>query len=650
VNVYKEKVELLKTYAHAYYVNDNPIVTDEIYDKLYHEVILLEASGSTIDRTSPTQRVGDAIIDAFHKGEHIERMWSLEDLFDHKELLLWIERANKQGKVTNFVCEPKFDGASLNLIYIDGLLQKAITRGDGVVGEDVTHNVRTINSIPLQISEKSRIEIRGEIVISKDDFELINEDRAKSGENLFANPRNAAAGSLRQLDSAITAKRKLLFYPWGVGTHTLEYSDITDVMNYVYTLGFKRAPYMKICTNADEIDEAYETIKTMRDDISMMLDGMVIKVNSISLQNELGFTVKSPRWASAYKFPALEKMTKLKGITLQVGRTGVITPVAEVEAVNIEGVVVERATLHNFDEIERKDIRIDDEIIIIRSGDVIPKIIKVILEKRAKDTNPITRPTHCPVCGSEVLNETALIKCQNLSCDARIVGSLSHYTSKKCMNISGVGEKIIETLYQQDLVHGIEDLYHLQAEQLEGLEGFKSKKIENIITSISESKARDCWRFINGLGIEHIGEVASKSLCNAFGNEFYLKNMEEITALDGLGEEMAASIVEFSHVNRTKIEKLIEIIGPKVALKIDIEDSLITGKTFVITGTLSQSRGFFKEKIEALGAKVSNSISKKTDYLLAGDEAGSKLDKANSLGVNILDEVAFNVLIENNAT
>jgi DNA ligase (NAD+) len=643
---YPEKIERLKRYAHAYYVLDNPIVTDEVYDLLYHEVVALERlDENSIDPTSPTQRVGGAVIDAFNKGEHKKRMWSLEDLFDHNELLLWIDRANKQGSVSEFVCEPKFDGASLNLIYEEGKLIQAITRGDGAIGEDVTHNVHTINSIPLEISEKSSIEIRGEIIISKDDFEKINDDRAKNGENLFANPRNAAAGSLRQLDSNITAKRKLTFYPWGVGEHTLSYRSVYDVMHYIYELGFKEPPYIKICSTPNEIDEAYVAIKTMRDSLSMMLDGMVIKVNNIALQNELGYTVKNPRWASAYKFPALEKMTRLRGITLQVGRTGVITPVAEVEAVNIEGVVVERATLHNFDEIERKDIRIGDEIIIIRSGDVIPKIIKVILPSRPKSAVAIKRPTHCPVCGGEVLNETTLIKCQNLSCDARVVCSLSHFTSKKCMNMDGVGEKIIETLYRENLVHTIGDLYQIRASDLEGLEGFKRKKIENILSAIEGSKGRECWRFINGLGIEHIGEVASKTLCDAFGAMFYQKSVDEISALDGIGVEMAGSVVEFAHVNEARLEGLIELIQPKAVVKEISESSPIIGKVFVITGTLSESRGFFKEQIESLGAKVTGSVSKKTDYLLAGDEAGSKLEKANKIGVKVLDEEAYNTLI-----
>ena len=356
---YTEKTSLLKSYAHAYYTLDNPIVTDEEYDRLYHELVAAESEHPEwIDPESPTQQVGGEVIDAFNKARHLERMWSLEDVFDRSELEAWVERANKQGTVESFVCEPKFDGASLNLIYENGRLKQAITRGDGEVGEDVTHNVQVIPSIPKKIGLDGLIEIRGEIVIAKEDFEALNALRAERGEALFANPRNAAAGSLRQLDSRITAERKLSFYPWGVGRHSLEEKSNHALMQDIYDLGFNRPPHVVLCSDVDAIETAYEEIGAMRESISMMLDGMVIKVDAIALQRELGFTVKSPRWACAYKFPAVEKTTRIRSIDLQVGRTGVVTPVANVEAVNIEGVVVERATLHNFDEIERKDIRI----------------------------------------------------------------------------------------------------------------------------------------------------------------------------------------------------------------------------------------------------------------------------------------------------
>ncbi|MDQ1340422.1 MAG: ligase [Campylobacterota bacterium] len=644
---YKNKVSLLKKYAKAYYQDDSPLITDEEYDLLYREVKAIEeAYPKIIDKESPTQRIGGEIIDAFEKAKHIERMWSLEDVFNNGELKAWIERANKQGKAEAFVCEPKFDGASLNLIYENGALKQAITRGDGETGEDVTHNVKTISSIPLTIIEKSAIEIRGEIVIAKHDFEKINQERLKNGEQLFANPRNASAGSLRQLDSSITAKRKLAFYPWGIGHHTLNIKSNYEIMQYVYSLGFNHPPHVVLCKNISEIEKAYNEIKQMREIIPMMLDGMVIKVDSMPLQKELGFTVKNPRWACAYKFPAVEKSTKIKNIILQVGRTGVITPVAIVEPVNIEGVVVERATLHNFDEIERKDIRINDKVIIIRSGDVIPKIIKVLEEFRKEDAIKPTRPTHCPECKSELLDEGALIKCQNLSCPARIVNSIIHFASKKCMNIDGLGDKIVESFYNQKIINSIENLYALNKSDLLLLEGFKEKKAQNILDSIENSKNCECHRFVNALGIEHIGEVASKKICEKFGNDFLNASYDELIEIDGFGIEMANSVLEFSRVNEQKIKKLLEIINPKAIIKTINKSSQINGKTFVITGTLSRPRDEYKEILESNGAKVTNSISKKTDFLLAGTEAGSKLEKARDLGVKILSEEELIKIIE----
>lgn len=644
---YKNKVSLLKKYAKAYYQDDAPLITDEEYDLLYREVKEIENNHpELIDEESPTQRIGGEIIEAFEKAKHIERMWSLEDVFNNDELKAWIERANKQGKVEAFVCEPKFDGASLNLIYENGALKQAITRGDGETGEDVTHNVKTISSIPLAISEKSTIEIRGEVVIAKHDFEKINEERLKNGEQLFANPRNASAGSLRQLDSSITAKRKLAFYPWGIGHHTLNIKSNYEIMQYIYSLGFNHPPHVVLCKNINEIEKAYNEIKQMREIIPMMLDGMVIKVDSMPLQKELGFTVKNPRWASAYKFPAVEKSTKIKNIILQVGRTGVVTPVAIVEPVNIEGVVVERATLHNFDEIERKDIRINDKVIIIRSGDVIPKIIKVLEEFRKEDAIKSARPTHCPECKSELLDEGALIKCQNLSCPARIVNSIIHFASKKCMNIDGLGDKIVESFYNQKIINSIEDLYTLNKSDLLSLEGFKEKKAQNILDSIENSKNCECHRFVNALGIEHIGEVASKKICEKFGNDFLNASYDELIEIDGFGIEMANSVLEFSRVNSQKVKKLIEIINPKAIIKTINKESQINGKTFVITGTLSRPRDEYKEILESNGAKVTNSISKKTDFLLAGTEAGSKLEKARDLGVKILSEEELTAMIE----
>ncbi|MDP3464739.1 MAG: NAD-dependent DNA ligase LigA, partial [Sulfuricurvum sp.] len=515
---YKTAVEQLKKYSYHYYVLDDPITTDEEYDILYHQVVAYEAEHpDEIISDSPTQRVGDIPQDKFDKAPHLSRMWSLEDLFNEQELETWVNRITKSYGEVQFYCEPKFDGASLNLIYDNGILIQAITRGDGSIGEDVTQNAKTIQSIPLSIDYKERIEIRGEVVIFKEDFEKINEERLKNNENLFANPRNAAAGSLRQLDTRITASRRLVFMPYGIGANSLELKNLSERMEWVYALGFRNPHMTHLCNSADAIETFYHEMRLARDDFAMLLDGMVIKVDAIAVQDELGYTVKNPRWAAAYKFPAIEKLTTLKEVILQVGRSGVVTPVAIVEPVSIEGVVVERSTLHNFDEIERKDIRIGDKVIILRSGDVIPKIVKVIASERDGSEQVIERPKQCPVCDSELLDEGALIKCQNLSCEARVVNSIIYFASKQCLNIDGLGEKIVEALHQSGLVREVSDLFGLTMEQLLSLEGFKEKKSRNLIDAITAARGCDCWRFINGLGIEHIGEVASKSLCGAFG-------------------------------------------------------------------------------------------------------------------------------------
>lgn len=648
---YQSAVELLKKYSYHYYVLDDPITTDEEYDILYHKVVAYEHENpSHILADSPTQRVGDQPQEKFDKARHLSRMWSLEDLFNRDELDTWVNRITKvYGNVT-FGCEPKFDGASLNLIYEGGRLSQAITRGDGVEGEDVTQNAKTIQSIPLSIDYAGRIEIRGEVVIFKDDFEQINEERLKNGESLFANPRNAAAGSLRQLDTRITASRRLVFMPYGIGENSLDIPNLSERMEWVYGLGFRRPAMRHVCRSAEEIEGFYQEMLGVRDTFEMLLDGMVIKVDSISVQDELGYTVKNPRWAAAYKFPAIEKLTVLRDVILQVGRSGVVTPVAIVEPVDIEGVTVERSTLHNFDEIQRKDIRIGDKVIILRSGDVIPKIVKVIASERTGGEAVVPRPTHCPVCGSELLDEGALIKCQNLSCEARVVNSIIYFASKQCLNIDGLGDKIVEALHKAGLVHDVSDLFSLTMEQLLSLEGFKEKKSRNLIDAIAAARGCECWRFINALGIEHIGEVASKTLCGAFGTAFDTASREEILALEGFGGEMVESILEFVRVNGGKIETLRRILNPVAPVKIEAAENPFKGKSVVITGTMSVPRDVIKNLLESLGAKVASSVSKKTDYVVYGEDAGSKYDKAVELGVALLTESAFREMCEADAS
>ncbi len=644
---YKEAIEKLNLWSKHYYVLDDPITTDEVYDRLYHEVVDYEEKNpSEVLENSPTQRVGDLISDGFKKEPHLSRMWSLEDVFDREGLEKWLIKTYKLDRNITFYCEPKYDGASLNLIYENGVLVKGITRGDGTVGELITQNVKTINSIPLTIEYKEIIEIRGEVVIFKDEFEKINEQRLANGEALFANPRNAAAGSLRQLDSSITASRNLVFLPYGVGEDELPHKLMHKKMEFIYGLGFRRPPERAVCKDIEEIESIYKQMVHDRDSYSMMLDGMVIKVDEISSQIDMGYTVKVPRFAVAYKFPAVEKITTVKEIVLQVGRTGAITPVAIVEPTDIDGVVVERATLHNFDEIERKDIRLGDKVIILRSGDVIPKIIKVLTRERDGSEKKFPKPTHCPICSSELLQEEVLLKCQNLECDARVVNSIMYFASKPCLNIDGLGVKIVEALFVSGLVKSVVDLFDLTLEKLLELEGFKEKKSQNLLNSLENAKGSDYWRFINSLGIEHIGEVASKTLAESFGFEFVNATKEQIIECDGIGEEMAESVLEFVRVNRETIERLQSILQPKEPIKREeAAENPFKAKTVVLTGTMSESRGAIKEMLEALGAKVSGSVSKKTDFLIYGEDAGSKYDKAVKLGVQTLSESEMRELV-----
>ena len=636
---YIKAVSKLSKWSDAYYIYDNPLVSDEVYDRLYREVEEYEKSHpDEIEPSSVTRRVGAPLKEGFTKVKHPSRMWSMEDVFDAQEFRRWYMRIEKEFPSQQYYVEPKFDGASLDLVYEKGRLVRAATRGDGSVGEDVTNNARTIRSIPLRIDYEEFIEIRGEVLMSMDEFERVNRERLEASAPPFANPRNAAAGSLRQLDPAVTAKRGLLFQPWGVGVNSLQMEHLSRKMEFIYSLGFRKPPLREICHSIEEIEKVYEKLMAMRSSLPLMLDGMVVKIDSNSVEEALGYTVKNPRWMVAYKFPALEKQTRIVDIVQQVGRTGVVTPVAIVEPVEIEGVRVERATLHNYDEIERKDIRIGDMVSIIRSGDVIPKIIRVLESFRDGDEIAVERPTHCPVCGSELLDEGALIKCQNLSCPARVLNSIIYYASKACMNIEGLGEKMVKQLYDAGLVREIEDLYRLETGDLLKLEGFREKRARNLIEAIKRSKGAECRRFVNALGIEHIGEVASGKICEEFGLDFPRADMQSLTAIDGFGMEMALSFTEFMRVNMQKVLRLMEIVEPKAPEATQSISSVFSGKSVVLTGRMSRARSEIKKILESYGAKVSSSVSSKTDYLIYGEDAGSKYDKAISLGVETLSE------------
>lgn len=641
-NEYLKAVDTLNLWAKAYYTNDAPIASDAEYDELYAKTLKFEDENPELKVPySPTCRVGGEILSEFQKSSHLERMWSMEDIFSDEELDAWILRGDKTG--LEFFVEPKFDGASLNLLYENGKLVKATTRGDGSIGEDVTNNARVISSIPLQISYKELIEIRGEVVISKADFELINLKREKNGEPPLANPRNAAAGSLRQLDNGVVKQRKLKFYPWGVGRNSLEYEKHSQIMDFVRSLGFLQDGFCLICKTSDELKNAYKELTKKRDDKPILMDGMVVRVNDLSKAKSLGYTVKFPKFMVAYKFPAIEKTARLINVALQVGRTGVVTPVGILDGVWIEGAFVRNVTLHNFDEINRLGLMKNDLVAVIRSGDVIPKITSVFKERRNGEEKEIVRPKFCPECGTELLDEDVLIKCQNLSCKARVVSSIIYFASKKCMNIDGLGEKVVELLFKKGIIKDIADIYRLDELSFMGLEGFKTKKISNLLKAIDDSKTPNLERFITSLGIEHIGEVAAKKIAITYAQKWISLSLEELLSLDGFGEAMALSYLEFIRVNLDKIKELLSFITPKIA-QVEIKQNAFSGKIVVITGSLSRPRDEFKAELESFGAKVTNSVSAKTDFVLYGDEAGSKLEKAMSLGINLINENEYESL------
>lgn len=640
---YEKAVETLNLWAKAYYTDDMPLASDEEYDKLYHKVLEFEKDyPNEISSLSPTNRIGYEISEGFEKREHLAQMWSMEDIFSHEEFIAWLGRGNKTGE--EFFCEPKFDGVSLNILYENGKMVRAITRGDGKIGEDVTQNARVIDSIPHTISYNERIEIRGEVVIAKSDFDALNLERMRSGEALLSNPRNAAAGSLRQLDSRVVAERKLKFMPWGVGENSLNFTLHSEVMDFVRSLGFLKDDFCGVYA-PNEVKNAYESLLAQRENKPIMIDGMVVRVNNLAKCNELGYTVKFPKFMVAFKFPPVEKVTRLNDILLQVGRSGVITPVAVVDAVNIDGAVVRNATLHNFDEIKRLGLMKNDYVNIIRSGDVIPKITKVFSSRRDGTQTPISRPTHCPVCGELLYDEGVFIKCQNLECKARVINSLIYFASKKCMNIDGLGDAIITLLHENGKISRIIDIYRLKFEDFSGLEGFKDKKINNILNAIQNSKKVPLYRFITSLGIEHIGEVAARKIAENFGEKWLEVGYDEVVLLDGFGEAMAKSYDEFIAVNKEKIKEILDYVSPEISEK-TTQNSLFSGKTVVITGTLDKGRDEYKELFISLGAKVASSVSKNTDFLICGENAGSKLEKAKELGVKVIELGELKDMIE----
>lgn len=639
----------LHKYNHEYYILDNPSVPDSEYDKLFQELLKIEENNPGLKfKDSPTNRVGSKLDSKFPKVTHKKSMLSLDNAFEKSDIENFIEKIDLNTKYT---LEPKLDGLALSLIYENSILEKAITRGDGSIGEDITNNCKTIQSIPLKLHGDNipkYLEVRGEIVMPVKAFDKLNEIARQNGEKQFANPRNAAAGSVRQLDSRITAKRQLAFYAY----HLLQDNIFsqTDSIKALNKYGFLTSKNIKTVNNIAEIIEYYDKILSIRDKLDYAIDGIVIKVNDFKLQNKLGFTARSPRWAIAYKFPAEEVMTKIVDVEFQVGRTGALTPVARLEPVAVSGVIVSNATLHNIDEINRKDVKINDYVVVRRAGDVIPEIVSVVLEKRENiNTVDINFPESCPVCKAKVfrIEGEAVIRCTaGLSCSAQLKRSIIHFISRKAMNMLGLGDKLIERLVDLKILKTVADLYKLEYKDLEGLEGLKEKSINNILTAINNSKTTTLAKFIYALGIREVGESTAISLANYFKklDKIIESDIEELIKIQDIGSIVAENIIDFfkEQENIDVIEDLLSlgITWPDI---IDINiDNMFSNKTVVLTGSLTKfTRDEAKDRLREFGAKVSSTVSKKTDFLIAGEAAGSKLAKANDLGVKVLTEDEF---------
>lgn len=656
--------EQLRYHNHRYYVLDDPEIPDAEYDRLFRELQALEAEHpELVTPDSPTQRVGGTPLSEFGEVRHAIPMLSLGNVFSDEELLAFDKRIHdrlKSDAEIEFAAEPKLDGLAISLLYENGVFTRAATRGDGETGEDVTQNVRTIEAIPLRLMGEGWpqvLEVRGEIYMPKAGFNALNERLRNEGAKTFVNPRNAAAGSLRQLDARITAQRPLTIFCYAVGL--VEGGTMPDthyaMLQQLAVWGFRVCPDIRLVQGAQGCLEYYRNTGARRESLPYDIDGVVYKVNSIALQQELGFVSRAPRWATAHKFPAQEEITVLEDVEFQVGRTGALTPVARLKPVFVGGVTVSNATLHNMDEIERKDVRIGDSVIVRRAGDVIPEVARVILERRPPDARLIEMPTHCPVCGSDVQRPEgeAVFRCTGgLYCPAQVKEAIKHFASRKAMNIDGLGDKLVEQFFEQGLIRHVDDLYRLaeKQEQIAALERMGEKSVVNLVNALEKSKSTTLERFIFGLGIREVGEATAKALARHFGSLEALQaaNEETLKLVPDVGPVVAANIAQFfqeAH-NRDTIQHLRELgVHWQDYEAKPLEALPLAGKTYVITGTLSRSRDDIKADLEALGAKVAGSVSKKTTALIAGENAGSKLDKAQSFGVDVIGEDGLSALL-----
>ncbi len=650
--------EQINEHNYRYYVLDAPVVSDAEYDRLMRELEGLERQHpQLVTADSPTQRVGAAPAREFGEVHHRVPMTSMDNAFEEQEARDWDERVHRglaPQAAGGYTAEPKFDGTSISLRYEDGVLVRAGTRGDGMTGEDVTQNVRTIRTVPLRLHGQQWpkiVEVRGEIVIPKRGFDKLNAEQLKEGGKVFANPRNAAAGSLRQLDSRITAARPLSFFPWGLGEISggempRRYSD---VVARLHEWGFRVTDLFRKVHDIEGCLQYYGEIGNKRDELPFEIDGVVYKVDDLAARNRLGFTARAPRWALAHKFPAHEETTVVENILASVGRTGVVTPVAVLRPVHLSGVTVTHATLHNQDEVQRKDVRVGDTVIVRRAGDVIPEIVGIIAEKRPSGTHRWHMPNKCPECGSEVVREegAAAHRCMGgLYCPAQRTGALLHFASRRAMDIEGLGEKLVAQLVETGMVVSVADLYFLDKSGLAALERMGDKSAQNLINQIAKSKSTTLPRLLNALGIPQVGEATALALGQHFGDLAPIMDadVDALQEVEGIGPNVAEEIHSFLHQNHNRevINKLIDAGVHWPIIAHDHKPRALAGKTFVLTGTLAAlTRDEATQRLVALGAKVAGSVSRKTDYVVAGENAGSKADKARELGVTMIDEQAL---------
>jgi len=663
INRVNELRELINQYNYQYYVEDESVIPDAEYDRLMQELTAIEnESPELIIDSSPTQRVGAAPLDSFLEIRHEVPMLSLSNAFDEDEMTAFDRRIREklEQDSVEYVAETKLDGLAISILYEDGQFIRAATRGDGTTGEDVTLNVRTIKSIPLSLLDEKypkRVEIRGEVFMTHDGFKKLNDKQREQDEKLFVNPRNAAAGSLRQLDSRITSERHLSFFAYGVGIveSGVMPESHAELLSRLKTWGVPVSPETKVMVKLAACFDYYKSIASRRSSLGYDIDGVVFKVNRLDQQDIMGSVSRAPRWAIAYKFPPEEELTEILDIEIQVGRTGALTPVARLKPVFVGGVTVTNATLHNEDELKRKDVRVGDTVIVRRAGDVIPEVLKVVMERRPKNAKIFKMPSNCPICGSDVEREEgeAVIRCSGgLYCSAQQIQAIIHFASRRAMNIDGLGDKLIEQLVEKGLINNVSDLYTLTQEQLAELERMAEKSAINIITALDNSKETTLDRFLYALGIREVGDATARSLANHFGNLSAIQSasQETLEEVADVGPVVARHIVTFflqSH-NQEVINDLLTAGVHWPDVEINIEQPL-QGKIFVITGTLeTMKRDEAKQRLLELGAKVTSSVSKKTDYVIAGREPGSKVEKARQLDVEILDETGFLSLIKSN--